>query len=185
MRSVAPSGPVAALRASGRVGSLVVEIPARSVADSRATLARLTVPSDANVMGSVFGGVILDEVDRTAYITAARHCHRNCVTASFDRVDFHAPVHLGELLTFQSELTYVGRSSMEIWVRVDAEDLMSGDTRRVGSAFVTMVAVDKSGRPIDVPPLALRTALERARFAAGKARMEERRRSRLAEQHSS
>src|SRR5579862_182556 len=83
MRRNAPFATVAALRASGRAESLVVETPARSVADSRATLARLTVPSDANVMGSVFGGVILDEVDRTAYITAARHCHRNCVTASF------------------------------------------------------------------------------------------------------
>lgn len=162
----------------------MVEPTAKTVADSRATLARLTVPSDANVMGSVFGGVILDEVDRTAYITATRHCRRNCVTASFDRVDFLAPVHLGELLTFQSELTYVGRSSMEIWVRVHAEDLLSGDTRPVGSAFVTMVAVDKSGRPISVPPLALRTSQERARFAAGRARTEERRKARANEAHS-
>lgn len=159
----------------------MVAPPARAVADSRATLARLTAPSDANVMGSVFGGVILHEVDRTAYVTATRHCRRNCVTASFDRVDFLAPVHLGELLTFQSELTYVGRSSMEIWVRVHAEDLLSGDTRPVGSAYVTMVAVDKSGRPIAVPPLALKTADERARFAAGHKRMEERRQARLYE----
>ncbi|MCI4335888.1 MAG: acyl-CoA thioesterase [Thermoplasmata archaeon] len=156
----------------------MAEVTARTVGESRATVARLTVPSDANVMGSVFGGVILDEVDRTAYITATRHCRRNCVTASFDRVDFLGPVHLGELLTFQSELTYVGRSSMEIWVRVHAEDLLSGDTRPVGNAFVTMVAVDKSGRPIPVPPLTLKTPQERERFAAGQTRMEDRRKAR-------
>ncbi len=141
-------------------------------------MSRLTVPSDANIMGSVFGGVILDEVDRTAYITASRHSRMNCVTASIDRVDFLAPVRLGEVLTFVSELTYVGRTSMEIWVRVSAEHLLRGDTRPVGSAFVTMVAVDEQGRPLAVPALALSSADERERYAAGKARMEERRRTR-------
>ncbi len=141
---------------------------------------RLTVPSDANIMGSVFGGVILDEVDRTAYITASRHCRLNCVTASIDRVDFLAPVHLGEVLSFESTLTYVGRSSMEVWVRVRAENPLTGDRRPVGNAFVTMVAVDASGQPQPVPALAVSSEEERRRLEAGRARMEDRRRTRAA-----
>ncbi len=150
----------------------------RSVAASRAIVTRLTVPSDANIMGSVFGGVILDEVDRTAYITASRHCRLNCVTASIDRVDFLAPVHLGEVLSFESLLTFVGRSSMEVWVRVRAENPLTGDTRPVGNAYVTMVAVDAAGRPRPVPALELGSEEERRRFEAGRTRMEERRRTR-------
>ncbi|HZY91675.1 MAG TPA: acyl-CoA thioesterase [Thermoplasmata archaeon] len=154
------------------------EAAPRSVAGSRATLTRLTVPSDANIRGSVFGGVILEEVDRSAYISASRHCRRNCVTASIDRVDFLAPVHVGEALTFDSELTYAGRTSMEISVHVRAENPLTGDTRSVASALVTMVAVDEGGRPLPIPPLAPATEEERARFEAGRQRMEERRRTR-------
>lgn len=152
----------------------------RSVAGSRATITRLTAPSDANVMGSVFGGVILAEVDRSAYISASRHCRRNCVTASIDRVDFLAPVHVGEALTFESALTYAGKTSMEIVVRVRAENPLTGDTRLVASALVTMVAVDPGGRPLSVPPLMPETEAERAEFEAGRLRMEERRRTRRA-----
>lgn len=141
-------------------------------------MTRLTVPSDANVMGSVFGGVILDEVDRSAYITARRHCGQNCVTASIDRVDFLAPVHVGEALTFESELTYAGRTSMEIAVTVQAENLRTGETRPVATALVTMVAVDPQGRPAPVPELAPASDAERARFEAGRARMDARRRTR-------
>jgi acyl-CoA hydrolase len=150
----------------------------RTVAESRASVARLTVPSDANIMGSVFGGVILEEIDRSAYITATRHCRKNCVTASFDRVDFLGPVRAGELLTFDSQLTYVGRSSMEVSVRVRAENLLAGTTEAVGSAFVTMVAVDADGRPTPVPALTLTSPEEHARFEAGRQRMETRRRTR-------
>lgn len=156
----------------------MADAPPRTVAESRASVARLTVPSDANIMGSVFGGVILEEVDRIAYISATRHCRRNCVTASFDRVDFLAPVRAGELLTFESELTYVGRSSMEVSVNVRAEDLLAGTTQPVGSAFVTMVAVDERGRPSPIPALTLTTPEERTRFEAGRERMEARRRTR-------
>lgn len=150
----------------------------RTVAESRATLARLTVPSDANIMGSVFGGVILEEIDRSAYITATRHSRTNCVTASFDRVDFLGPVRAGELLTFDGQLTYVGRSSMEVAVTVRAENLLAGTVDSVGSAFVTMVAVDANGRPTPVPALTLTSPEERARFEAGRQRMESRRRTR-------
>jgi len=136
------------------------------------------VPTDANFMGNVFGGHILGEIDRVAYIAATRHSHATCVTASFDRVDFLAPVHVGDVVSFDAELTFVGTSSMEVWVRVRAESGHGGDSRMVGEAYVTMVAIDGLGRPVPVPPLVLETVEERLRFEEGRRRMEERRRTR-------
>jgi acyl-CoA hydrolase len=143
----------------------------RTVADSRASVVRLTVPTDANFMGNVFGGVILAEIDRVAYVTATRHSGLSCVTASFDRVDFLAPVRLGQVVTFDSRLTYVGRSSMEVWVGVHSEDLTGPERLRVGDAFVTMVAVGPDGRPTPVRPLILSTDEERRLHEEGHARM--------------
>jgi len=156
----------------------------RTVEDSRASVVRLTVPTDANFMGNVFGGVILAEIDRVAYVTAARHSGLNCVTASFDRVDFLAPVRLGQVVTFDSRLTFVGHSSMEILVEVHAEDLLGGPRQMVGTAFVTMVAVGPDGRPTPVRPLALTTDEERRRFQEGEARMNARRATRAGGAHA-
>ncbi len=136
------------------------------------------VPSDANFMGNVFGGVILAEVDRVAYVAASRHAQRTCVTASFDRVDFLAPVHVGEVVDFSGELTFAGRTSMEVVVRISSRAVEGGPVRKVGDAFVTMVAVDRDGRPTAVPPLHPLTEEERAMFEEGRRRTEERRRSR-------
>ncbi len=151
-------------------------LPPRTVALSRATMDRLIVPSDVNFHGNAFGGKILADVDQVAYITASRHAKTTCVTASFDRADFVAPVHVGDLVRFDARITCVGRSSMEIWVRVDAEPSEGGAPRRVLEAFVTMVALDADNRPAAVPPLALETEEERRRFAEGQARMAARRR---------
>jgi acyl-CoA hydrolase len=156
----------------------VNDLPAVPVSQSRAAVVRLMVPTDANFGGSVFGGQILSEIDRVAYVAACRHARSQCVTASFDRVDFLEPVRVGEVANFAAELTYVGRSSMEVWVRVTAEGLSGTARRAVGEAFVTMVAVGADGHPIPVPPLALETEDERRRWAEGKARTEARRRSR-------
>ena len=156
------------------------DLVASSVAASRASTVRLMVPTDVNFAGNVFGGQILGEIDRVAYITASRHSKANCVTASFDRVDFLSPVHVGDVVDFDAELTFVGNSSMEVWVRVRAESTHGGDARPVGQAFVTMVAVDDAGRPSQVPPLLLETVEERLRFEEGRRRMEERRRTRPA-----
>ena len=136
------------------------------------------VPTDANLMGSVFGGQILSEIDRVAFIAAVRHARAPCVTASFDRVDFIQPVHVGEVVDFDAQITFVGRSSMEVWVTVRAEDLAGGTSRLVGEAYVTMVAVDAAGRPVPVPPLGLATDEARRRFEEGRQRMEERIRTR-------
>ncbi len=136
------------------------------------------MPSDANFTGTVFGGVILSEVDRVAYVAAARHAAAPCVTASFDRVDFLAPVRIGDVATFSAEITYVGRTSMEVAVRIVAQAVSETAPRRVGDAFVTLVAVDAEGRPVPVRPLLVRTEDEKVRFEEGRRRAEERRASR-------
>lgn len=155
------------------------ELPLAPVRPSHATVVRLMVPTDANFMGNVFGGEILSEVDRAAYIAATRHAKTNCVTASIDRVDFILPVHVGEVVEFEAQLTYVGRSAMEVWVRANSEALTGGGPHLVGEAFVTMVALDAAGRPTPVPRLQLDTEDERRRFDQGKRRMEERKRTRV------
>jgi acyl-CoA hydrolase len=158
----------------------VSDLAAVPVSQSRASVVRLMVPTDANFAGTVFGGQILSEIDRVAYIAACRHARTPCVTASFDRVDFLEPVRVGDVADFTAEITYVGRTSMEVWVRVTAEGLSSAPRRSVGEAYVTMVAVDAGGRPTPVPALALETEEERQRWADGEARTEARRRSRHA-----
>jgi acyl-CoA hydrolase len=156
----------------------VASLVARTPAKSRSTVVRLMVPTDANFTGNIFGGTILAEVDRVAYVTAIRHAGGNCVTASFDRVDFIAPVHVGDLAEFEATLTYVGKSSMEVWVEVRAEDPRGGPRRLVGNAYVTMVALDEAGQPRSVPPLTLTNDAERRRFEAAERRMELRRKTR-------
>ncbi|MCI4335184.1 MAG: acyl-CoA thioesterase [Thermoplasmata archaeon] len=154
------------------------ELAPRTVEHSRSSVVRLTLPTDANFMGNVFGGAILAEIDRVAYITATRHSGLNVVTASFDRVDFERPVHVGQVLAFDAHLTFVGRSSMEVAIEVHAEALHGGPKYRVVRAWVTMVAVDPNGGPVPVRPLRLARKVEREEFEAGRQRMEERRRHR-------
>jgi acyl-CoA hydrolase len=153
----------------------VPELSARSVAESRSSVVRLMVPTDANFVGNVFGGSILADIDRVAYITATRHARMNCVTASFDRVDFLRPVHVGQVVAYDGRLTFVGHSSMEVTIEARAETMEGRPPYPVVNAWVTMVAVDESGRPIPVPSLELRTSAERAEFEAAKQRMEARR----------
>jgi len=148
------------------------------VSASRTHTVRLMLPVEANNLGSVFGGIILAEIDRVAYITASRHASAPCLTASFDRVDFIAPVHVGDIVQFDAQVTFVRRTSMEIWIQVSAERIDAERAQLVGNAFVTMVAIDSSGRPIPVPELVVTTEEERRRLEEGRRRMDERRKTR-------
>ncbi|MHB8352688.1 MAG: acyl-CoA thioesterase [Thermoplasmata archaeon] len=150
----------------------------RPASESRSSVVRLMVPTDANFVGNVFGGAILANFDRVAYITATRHSKSNCVTASFDRVDFLCPVHVGQVVEYDGRITFVGRSSMEVSIESRAEALEGGEAFPVARAWVTMVAVGPSGHPTPVPALELTTDEERAEFERGRARAEARRRAR-------
>ena len=124
----------------------------------------LMLPPDANNLGNVFGGVVMALVDKTAAVAAIRHARSTCVTASIDRVDFREPIHLGDLVVLKASVNYVGRTSMEIGVRVEAEDLISGVRRHTNSCYVTYVALDENGRPTEVPPVVPETPDEKRRY---------------------
>jgi acyl-CoA hydrolase len=143
-------------------------------------MSELMMPNMANNLGHVFGGVILSLVDRVAAVAAIRHSRLPCVTVSVDRVDFHEPIHLGELVMAHASVNFVGRTSMEVGVRIEAENLVTGRRRHTNSCYVTFVAIDGNGRPTPVAPLALATEEDRRRNTAAAAR----RRRRLEERQS-
>jgi acyl-CoA hydrolase len=153
------------------------QLTARTVRDSQHETSELMMPQNANLMGHVFGGVMLSMMDKTAAIAAVRHSRSPCVTASIDRVDFREPIHVGDLVVMKASVNYAGRTSMEVGVRVEAEDLLSGRRRHTNSCYLTFVAVDRNGRPVEVPPLIAETPVEVRRHAAAV----ERRRRRLEE----
>lgn len=145
-----------------------------------AIMTELMMPNMANNLGNVFGGVILSLVDRVAAVAAIRHARNQCVTVSFDRVDFLEPIHLGELVVAKATVNFVGRTSMEVGVRVEAENLLTGERRHTNTCYVTYVAIDKTGHPVRVPPIVLETEDQRRRHAAAQLR----RATRLAERES-
>jgi uncharacterized protein (TIGR00369 family) len=149
----------------------------RTVSDTKQVLAQEMLPQDANPMGNVHGGVIMKLIDAAAGVVAIRHARTTCVTASLDRLDFHHPVYVGNLLLLKASLNMVGRTSMEVGVRVEAEDLRTGEVRHTASAYLTFVALDAQGKPCPVPELILGTEDERRRNQEAKCR----RQMRLAE----
>jgi acyl-CoA hydrolase len=122
------------------------------------------MPTDANIRGNVFGGSILKYMDEIAAVAAFRHARKNVVTASIDRMDFLAPVYLGNLLILKATVNYVGTTSMEIGVRMEAEDLITGEVTHAGSCFLTYVALDEKGKPTAVDPVIPLSPEEKRRF---------------------
>ena len=135
----------------------------KNVKESSVTMAQMMIPQDANPAGNVHGGVVVKTIDEAAGVVAARHARGIVVTASIDRMDFHEPIFVGDLLFFKASLNYVGRTSMEIGVRVEAENLLTGSVRHAASAYLTYVALDMQGRPREVPQLILETDDDRRR----------------------
>ena len=149
----------------------------RTVQESQHTSSALMMPADENALGHVFGGAILALVDKTAAVCAIRHARATCVTVSVDRIDFREPILVGELVHMLASVNFVGRSSMEIGVRVESENMLTGVRRHTNSCYLTFVAIDRDGQPIAVPALIRETELEERRHAAAG----ERRRRRLEE----
>ena len=143
--------------------------------DSALETTRLMMPQDANIQGNVYGGTIMKLMDEVAGAVATRHCRRNVVTASVDRMDFFKPAYIGNLLTLKSSVNYVGKTSLEIGVRIEAEDLKTGEIVHTGSSYLTFVALDAEGNPSLVPEIIPETADEKRRYKQG----EERRAQRL------
>lgn len=124
----------------------------------------------ANFAGNVDGGALLRLLDEVAYPCASRYAGTYVVTLSVDRVLFHDAIHVGELVSFSAAVNYTGRTSLEVGIRVDTENIRNGTRRHTNSSYFTMVAVDESGRPVPVPTLTPVTDIERHRYAAAEAR---------------
>ncbi len=150
----------------------------KPVSASRLVMAQMMTPLDANVAGNVHGGNIMKLADSASGVVAIRHSGRNCVTATVDRFEFFAPVFVGNLVTLYASLNYVGRTSMEVGVRVEAEDLRTGKKTHTNTSYFVMVAIDENGRPVEVPPLILETDEDRRRNEDARRRVEARKRQR-------
>jgi acyl-CoA hydrolase len=159
----------------------VNEPAAKPVSASRIELAEIMMPHHANILGKVFGGTILELMDKAASTAAIRHAGRTCVTASFDHVTFREAIEIGNLVRLLASVNYVGRTSMEVGVKVLAMDVASGAVRHTNSSYVTMVAIDQQGRPVPVPPLVTETDVDRRRQRAGAERAAHRKKVRAAE----
>ncbi|WP_316899237.1 acyl-CoA thioesterase [Pseudodesulfovibrio indicus] len=154
----------------------------KSAAESEVVMTHLVLPQDANPAGNLHGGVILKHIDTAGGVVAKRHSRCNTVTVSIDRMSFRQPAYMGELLIFKASLNHVGRSSMEIGVRVEAENLRTGEVRHTNSAYLTYVALGDDGKPTQVPPLKLETATAERRYKEAELRREMRKKEREIEE---
>jgi len=159
--------------------------PARHASESSHVSSELIMPQDANILGHVFGGAIMAMVDKAAAVAAFRHARANCVTASIDRVDFKEPIHVGELVSCHASVNFVGTTSMEVGVRVESEDLISGIRRHTNTCYLTFVAIDRNGRPVPIPQVIPDTPDQQRRYAAAQDRRRRRLEERQAEARSS
>ncbi|WP_165088469.1 acyl-CoA thioesterase [Neisseria yangbaofengii] len=134
-------------------------------------MSELMMPDTANFSGNVHGGDLLRLLDQVAYSCASRYSGYYCVTLSCDRVLFKEPIHIGELVTFYASVNYTGRTSMEIGIRVEAQNIRTGTIRHTNSCYFTMVAME-NGQTVEIPQLEVKTELQRCRWEKAKKRKE-------------
>lgn len=146
----------------------------KPVSASQTVFSKTMLPSDANPNGNVHGGEIMRLIDECAGAAATRHARQRVVTARVDELSFVAPVFVGNLVTARASVNDVGKTSMEVGVRVDAEDLLTGKLVHVSSAYLVFVAIDDAGRAVPLPAVIAETDDERRRMAAAKVRRERR-----------
>jgi acyl-CoA hydrolase len=146
----------------------------KPVSASKTVFSKSMLPSDANPSGNVHGGEIMRLIDECGGAAAARHARERVVTARVDELSFVAPVYVGNLVTARASVNDVGTKSMEVGVRVEAEDMLTGKVVHVSSAYLVFVAIGVDGKTIPIPPLVAETAEEKRRMAAAKLRRERR-----------
>lgn len=137
---------------------------ARPIKTSQTTITELMIPAYANFGGKIHGGILLSLMDKVAYACSSKHAGAYCVTVSVDRVEFLKPVEVGELVSLHASVNYVGRSSMIVGIRVEAQQVKTGTIRHTNSCYFTMVAKDDDDKPAEVPKLILQTNEEVRRF---------------------
>jgi acyl-CoA hydrolase len=146
----------------------------RTVVESALESSTLMLPQDANPQGNVYGGTIMKLMDSIAGAVAALHARKNVVTVSIDQMNFYAPVYIGNLLVLKAAVNYVGKTSMEVGVRIEARSLQTGEVMHTGSSYLTFVALDELGRPTEVADILPQTADEKRRYREASARRAQR-----------
>lgn len=145
----------------------------KTTEESQVTITQLMLPSHSNFSGKIHGGFILSLMDQIAFACASRHSRNYCVTASVNKVDFLNPIEVGELITLKASVNYTGRTSMVIGVRVESENIQTGEKKHCNSSYFTMVAKDDNGKNVPVPGIILDTKNKVRRFARSIARQEQ------------
>jgi len=145
-------------------------VEGKKVSDSKIEMAQVMLPEDANAAGNVHGGTIMKLIDNAGGVVAHRHSRSNVVTVSISQMSFLAPAYIGNVVFLKASVNYVGRTSMEVGIRVEAEDLTTGERVHTGSAYLSYVALNKEGTPAVIPPLIIETETEKRRYEEGKKR---------------
>jgi len=147
-------------------------LPARPVSESKSEMIELVLPNDANPLGALLGGRLMHWIDLAGALAAHRHSHSYVVTASMDHIDFLVPVHVGDMVVFQSSVNRVFNTSMEVGVKVSVENYISNSRQTVAKAYLTFVAVDRHGRRLPVNPIIPETDSEKRRYEGALRRRE-------------
>ena len=145
-----------------------------TVAESQVVMTQLVLPNDTNQIGNLLGGRLMEWMDIAAAISAQRHSHRVCVTAAVDKLVFHEPIKLGEIVTLRASVNRAFTTSMEVGVLAEAENQLTGERKVANTAYYTFVAVDAHTTPVRVTPVVARTAVERRRYQEALTRRKER-----------
>lgn len=147
----------------------------KTIDSSRVSISQLMQPSHSNFSGKIHGGYILNLMDQIAFACASKHSETYCVTASVDTVDFLNSIEVGELVTMKASVNYVGHTSMVVGIRVESENIQTGEIKHCNSSYFTMVAKDDHGKSVEVPGLIINDEIEVARFLKSIKRIETKR----------
>lgn len=148
--------------------------PLKTVRNSQVEMIEIVFPNDANALGNVFGGRIMQLIDIVGSVSAMRHARQQVVTASMDQLDFKNAVRIGEVLILNASVNFVGTTSLEVGVKVTAENPLTGERRHTSSAYLTCVAIDPAGKPVNIPPIVPETDEEKRRYADAQQRRKHR-----------
>ncbi|MDT8860563.1 acyl-CoA thioesterase [Alkalihalobacillus sp. MEB130] len=151
---------------------------AKKTSQSKTIMTDLVLPPDTNYHGTIFGGNVMAYVDKVASIVAMRHSRAMVVTASSDSLDFISPIKTGEAICLEGFITYTRKTSMEVYVKVEAEDLLTGEKRLTGTSYLTFVALDENGKPTTVPPIIPESEEEQWHYEGAIERFEQRKKRR-------
>ncbi|MCM3760689.1 acyl-CoA thioesterase [Alkalihalobacillus oceani] len=150
----------------------------KKAAESRTVLTDIVLPPDTNYHGTIFGGNVMAYIDKVASIAAMRHARSMVVTASSDSLDFISPIQTGEAICLEGYVSYTSQTSMEVYVKVEAENLLTGERRLTATSYLTFVALDENRKPTPVPPVVPETEEEKYQYAGAQERHEQRQKRR-------